>query len=138
MTTPDTAPHTAPTTIVDGPRGYLLAWAGALAGVLLLGGIGIAIGFGLAQLYSDPDAGLGNLWVLVFPIGLGALGTGVGMVLGLRTTLARAGDALATRTAWMTLPLMVLGFGLLVAWGLGLVVLLVTPVVARWLALRQS
>lgn len=118
------------------PQGYLAAWLGALAGIVLLAGAGITVGVGLMELYHDPDAGLANLGLLLFPIALGGLGTLVGAFLGVRTALRRRGYEHATRTAWMTVPLTVVGLGLLAAWGTGVLVLLGMPAGARWLALR--
>lgn len=121
---------TAPST------GHLAATAGGVAGMLLVGGIGVAIGAGLAEIYSDPSDGLGNLWVLVFPIGLGALGIVAGMATGVLVALRRGGHELVGATAWLTVPLAVLGVVGLAAYGLGLAVLLVAPMVARAMVLR--
>lgn len=134
----DPHPASNPRASQDAPQGYLAASLGALVGVVVLAGLGIAIGVGLMELYHDPDAGLGNLALLLFPVGLGALGVLVGAFLGVRTALRRTGHEHATRTAWMTVPLTVLGLGLLVAWGAGTVVLLAMPAGARWLALRNA
>ena len=129
------SPATAPPPD-DDRHGYGTTALGALVGVLVVAGAGIAIGLGLAELYYDPEAGLANLGLMLFPIGLGAIGTLVGAFLGVRTALRRVGDELASRTAWMTVPVTVLGLGLLAAWGTGLVVLVAMPFLARWLALR--
>ncbi len=136
--TPDARPGPRPRPDGDGSRGYLATSLGALVGVIVLAGAGIGIGIGLMHLYEDPNAGMGNLWLLVFPIGLGGLGVFLGAFFGVRTALRRVGDEHASRTAWMTVPLTVLGLGLLVAWGVGLVVLLGMPVAARWLVLRNA
>lgn len=116
--------------------GYLVTSVGALVGVLLLAGGGVGVGVGLMELLHDPDAGLANLGLLIFPIGLGGIGTLVGAFLGVRTALDRRGYEDPARTAWMTVPLTVLGLGLLPAWGTGVVVLVAMPAGARWLALR--
>lgn len=134
-------PHPVPTSAshrssAPPSAGHLAATAGGVAGMLLVGGIGVAIGAGLAELYSDPSDGLGNLWVLVFPIGLGALGIVTGMATGVMVALRRGGHELVGATAWLTVPLAVLGVVGLAAYGLGLALLLVAPMVARAMVLR--
>lgn len=132
-------PHPAPTpdhTPGSPSAGHLAATAGGVAGLLLLGGLGVAIGAGLAEIYSDPSDGLGNLWVLVFPVGLGALGIVAGMATGVMVALRRGGHALVGATAWLTVPLAVLGVVGLAAYGLGFVLLLAAPALARAMVLR--
>ncbi len=135
---------TAPTTLStsstghDDPRGYGRTALGALIGVVVVAGVGIAVGIGLMELYYDPNGGLENLGLLLFPIALGAVGTLVGAVLGVRTALRRVDDPLASRTAGLTIPVGILGLVLVPAWGIGLAVLVAMPFVARALALRLA
>lgn len=141
--TPDHAtpvPHPSSTSTPEAApsEGHVAATVGGGAGALLGVVVGVAIGAGLAQVYSDPAAGLGNLWVLVFPIGLGALGIVSGMATGVALALRRGGHELVGATAWLTVAIAVLGVVALAAYGLGLVVLLVAPGVARSLVLRAA
>ncbi len=121
------------------PHGYLATWVGGLLGVLVLGGIGVGSGLGLMELYEDPDAGMANLALLLFPLALGTLGVLVGMFAGIRTALRWRGDPRATRTALVAAGLTVLVVLLVgVTSGLGLPLLLATPVAARWLVLQDG
>lgn len=136
MTNPHATPPPAPA--ADPSEGHVAATVGGGAGALLGVIVGVAIGAGLAEIYSDPDAGLGNLWVLVFPIGLGALGIVVGMATGVLVALRRGGHELVGATAWLTVPFAIAGVVALAAYGLGVVLLLLTPGIARWLVLRAT
>lgn len=140
MTPQPTAPTPPTPPRPDGATsdGTLAATVGGVLGALLGVTVGVAVGAGLAEIYSDPDAGLGNLWVLVFPIGLGALGIVTGLATGVMVALRRGGHALVAATAWLTVPFAIGGVVALAAYGLGVVVLLATPAVARWLVLRAA
>lgn len=116
-------------------RGYLAATLGGVLGGVLCTALGVAVGMGLAQLYSDPNAGLEGLWVLVFPIGLGALGIVVGEALGVWRTLRRDGHRGAGATAWCTVPASVASLFALPLAGLGVLLLVAVPAASRWLVL---
>lgn len=121
------------------PRRYLVTWVGAVLGMLVIGGAGAAIGFGFMDLYHDPDAGLANLALLLFPLAFGGIGVLAGAFLGTRVALRRDGDALATRTAMVMLALAFLTVFLVGATnGLGLPLLLAAPVAARWLVMQDT
>lgn len=137
-TPPATDPSSPSTSEAAPSEGHVAATVGGGAGALLGVVVGVAVGAGLAQVYSDPSAGLGNLWVLVFPIGLGALGIVGGMATGVLLALRRGGHELVGATAWLTVPIAVLGIVALAAYGLGLIVLLVAPGIARSLVLRAA
>jgi hypothetical protein len=142
MTAPDTTPTTHGTRDVRARAGRTgdgrgAATAGGVLGILLVGGLGVAIGVGLMELKYDPNAGLANLGLLVFPLGLGALGVLVGVFLGVRTALRRYRYDHDTLTAWLAVPLAAVCIGLVPAWGIGAALLPAVPAAARWLVLRQ-
>lgn len=129
-----TVPSTTSTPRV--PAGYLASTLGGLAGGVLLAVMGGAIGLGLMDLYAEPGAGLANLALLVFPLVLGGLGLLSGVAIGVRVALGLAGEDQATRTAWLTVPLMCACVVLVSAGGLGLLLMLGVPAAARWIVLR--
>ena len=144
MTAPAPTPASTPSTPdpdgTPGPRpsrGYLATTVGGLLGLLVLGGVGVAVGLGLMELYWDPDGGLANLALLLYPLGLGSIGMLAGLFVGVRTALRRQGDTRATQTAWLAagLGLAVVVLGVATS-GIGVPLLLAAPVAARWLVLQ--
>lgn len=132
-TTPaSTAPTAAPPAA---PDGYLAATVGGLVGGFLLTAFGVLAGIALMEIYEDPDGGLENLALLLYPLALGALGLLVGIAVGVRVALERIGAADATRTAWLTVPFTVVCLFLMLG-GLGLVLVPGVPVLARLIVLR--
>ena len=117
MTAPDRLATRPPGTTIRAATGRTAL--GALIGVVVVAGVGIAVGIGLMELYLDPNGGLENLGLLLFPIALGAVGTLVGAVVGVRTALRRAEDPLASRTAGLTIPVGLLGLVLVPRGGSG-------------------
>lgn len=137
--TPDPDPAApSPSTPAAPSEGHVAATVGGGAGAFLGVIVGVAIGAGLAEIYSDPSDGLGNLWVLVFPIGLGALGIVSGMAAGVVLALRRGGHPLVGATAWLTVPFAVVGVVGLAAYGLGVVLLLLAPGIARSVVLKAA
>lgn len=120
----------------DSPDGYLAATAGGLVGGLLLTVLGLAVGFGLMELYSDPNGGLEQLALLIYPIALGCLGLLSGVAVGVRVALGLIGATHATRTAWLTVPFTFVCLLLMSAGGVGLVLVIGVPAVARGMVLR--
>lgn len=134
-----TSPATTPPATTPPPRvptGYLASTLGGVAGGLLLAVLGGAIGLGLMDLYAEPGAGLANLALLIYPLVLSGLGLLAGVAAGVRVALRMAGGEHATRTAWLTVPLMCVCVLLVSAGGLGLLLMLGVPAAARWIVLR--
>ena len=137
MTPPITSSLPSTTSRADAPAGYLAATLGGMAGGLALTALGVAIGFGLMELYSDPNGGLEQLALLIYPIALGGLGLLSGVAVGVRVALGLTGATHATRTAWLTVPLTFVCVLLVAAGGVGLVLVLGVPAAARGIVLRQ-
>lgn len=129
MTTPSgSTPHS---------RGHLVASTGALLGWIVLGGPGGAIGVGLMQLMYEPEAGLANLALLIFPLAFGGLGVLAGTFLGIRLALRRYGHPHADETARLAAVFALVSLMLLPYAWLGAVLLPGVPAAARHLTLRR-
>ncbi len=136
MHAPATSTLPATTSRPDGPAGYLAATLGGMAGGLLLTALGVVVGVGLMELYADPNGGLEQLALLIYPIALGGLGLLSGVAVGVRVALGLTGATHAARTAWLTVPLTFVCLLLMAAGGVGLVLVLGVPAAARGMVLR--
>lgn len=118
MTTPTSTPTQTPapaapaSTASAAPpaisEGYLAATVGGLVGAVLLTSLGLAAGVSLMEIYEDPNGGMANLGLLIYPLALEVLGLLVGLAVGVRLALGWVGAVGATRTAWLTVPIAIL------------------------------
>lgn len=116
--------------------GQLVATLGGVAGAVACTAIGVAVGLGLAAIYSTPGGGLEDLWVLIFPLVLGAAGIVGGTALGTWGALRGRGHDRAAATAWLTVPFSILCLVGLPLFGSGVALVLGVPALARWITLR--
>lgn len=129
-----TLPVPAPPSVTS--DGYLAATVGGLVGAFLLTSFGVAAGVALMEIYEDPNGGMANLGLLLYPLALGGLGLLVGLAAGVRIALGRVGAVGATRTAWLTVPMAIVCLFLAVVGGLGVLVLPAVPALARLMVLH--
>lgn len=128
MAAPPAPPQTSP--------GHLVATLGGVAGAVVCTALGVAVGLGLAALYSTPGGGLEDLWVLIFPLALGAAGIVGGTALGTWGALRARGHDRAAATGWLTVPFSLLCVVGVPLYGLGVVLVLGVPALARWIIVR--